>query len=97
MYPYFDIEGISLDKLLNNWKWLIPEEFRLIAVSPFGDLFLENIQGQVQQLDLVGGTVSMIAESPWEFHKQSSRLRKFRMAPQSGSGSSLFRTSPTPE
>jgi len=36
----------DLEALLANWRWLIdPREYVLLAVSPFGDLFLQDRSG----------------------------------------------------
>jgi hypothetical protein len=68
MYPCFDIDGISTERLLREWKWLAPGEFSLLAVNAFGDLFLQGAGGSsVHRLDVTGGTISLIASSRVEF------------------------------
>ncbi len=46
---------------------LAPGEFRLVAVSAFGDLFLRDCEGAVHRLDITGGTISAIANSEQAF------------------------------
>ena len=70
MYPCFDISGISSERLLYEWKWLVPEECKIVAVNPFGDLFLEDDQGRVQWLDVTSGTISALATSASEFQEE---------------------------
>jgi hypothetical protein len=67
MYPCFDVEGISVERLLQEWKWLVAGDFSLLAVNVFGDLFLKNTQGTVCRLDVSGGEISEIADSETEF------------------------------
>lgn len=69
MYPYFDIDGISSERLLQEWQWLTAGEFRLLAANAFGDLFLQDVQGKVHRLDVTGGTISAIAASPAGFRE----------------------------
>jgi len=67
MYPCFDVEGISAERLLHEWKWLVDGTFRLVAVNAFGDLFLSDAQGRVCWLDVTNGTASEITDSVTEF------------------------------
>jgi hypothetical protein len=72
MYPCFDIGGIPVERLLDEWEWLVNGKFGLLAVNAFGGLFLEDTQGTVHRLDVTGGTMSMIASSSEEFTKAAS-------------------------
>lgn len=67
MYPCFDVDGISAENLLQEWTWLVQGEFGLLAVNPFGDLFLKGATGTVHRLDVTSGSVSAIAPSAKEF------------------------------
>ena len=69
MYPCFDVDGISLDPLLREWKWLVGGSVKLLAVNRFGDLFLEESGGSVYRLDVTVGTISAIATSNLEFRE----------------------------
>jgi|ERR1700722_2465703 len=69
MYPCFDVDGLSVERLLADWKWLAPEEFSLVAVNSFGDLFLQDVRGAVNRLDITEGTVSAVAASSVEFQE----------------------------
>ncbi len=72
MYPYFDIEGLSAERLLTQWRWLCPQEVKLVAVSPFGDLFLAAPEGAVHRLDVSLAKFERIARSVSEFNEQAS-------------------------
>jgi hypothetical protein len=78
MYPCFDIDGISGEKLLGEWKWLVPGEFAWVAVNAFGDLFLEDANGAVHWLDVTSGTISAVAITGVEFREAAKGPRKKR-------------------
>ena len=67
MYPYFDADGISVERLLAEWKWLLREDYGLVAINAFGDLFLKSAQGIFHRLDVSGGKIEQIADSETEF------------------------------
>ena len=75
MYPCFDVKGISVGQLLHEWKWMVQGEFDLSAVNPFGDLFLEDVNGTVHRLDITGVTISAIARSEMEFREAAKDRR----------------------
>jgi hypothetical protein len=74
MYPCFDIEGISSERLLREWKWLVHGEFTLLAVNAFGDLFLQDVHSSVHRLDVTSGKISLIAASGVEFREVARDL-----------------------
>jgi hypothetical protein len=76
MYPVFDVDGISVERLLLEWKWLVPGEFGLLAVSAFGDLFLGDVRGDVHWLNITSGKISRIAHSEQEFRDSATELSK---------------------
>ena len=76
MYPYFDVADLSTEGLLANWRWLCPQEVRLVAVDAFGDLFLADGQGMVWRLDTPGGQLERISESVAEFKHLAESLVK---------------------
>jgi hypothetical protein len=61
---------------LSEWKWLAAGEFRLLAVSAFGDLFLQDVHGGVHWLDVTGGKLSTIANSEKKFREAGTTLSK---------------------
>ncbi len=76
MYPCFDTDGISSERLLSEWKWLAFGELSLLAVNAFGDLFLTNVQGAVHWLDITAGRISRVANSEKEFRDAATELPK---------------------
>jgi len=76
MYHCFNIEGISAERLVKEWKWLVLGEFSLLAVNAFGDLFLQDAGGSVHRLDVTGGTISVIATSTVEFREAAKGADK---------------------
>lgn len=75
-YPYFDVEGLPLESLLANWRWLCPQQVRLVAVDAFGDLFLENADGTICRLDVCGGQLDRIAESIRQFQAGANSFER---------------------
>lgn len=63
MYPYFDTADLSVETLLQQWRWLYPQRVQLVAVNAFGDLFLQESQGAVLRLDTSSGLLERISDS----------------------------------
>ena len=78
MYPNFDVDGLSFEKLLGEWRWLVHGNFRLLAVNAFGDLFLEALDGDVHRLDVTNATLSPIAASAKDFAAATATPEKKR-------------------
>jgi hypothetical protein len=78
MYPYFDVDGLSVEKLLEEWRWLCSGNLRLIAVDAFADLFFEDSESAIMRLDTTIGRLDRIAGSAEEFVRltQGSQHRK---------------------
>jgi hypothetical protein len=75
-YPSFDVEGIALDDLLREWRWLVAGNFSLLAVNAFGDLFLADTNGRVHRLDITAGTVSEVASTLVAFRQASNDIAR---------------------
>jgi len=54
-------------QLLEEWTWLLKGTYRPIVWSKFGDCFLERQSGDVDHLDVLGGGVRKVADSPDAF------------------------------
>jgi hypothetical protein len=76
MYPCFDVDGISVQQLPQEWNWLVTGEFKLLAINAFGDLFLKNVVGAVHRLDISGGTIVKIADSESEFRNAAKEVAR---------------------
>jgi|SRR5215470_838786 len=78
MYPYFDVDCLSGERLLEEWRWLCPGNLRLIAVDAFADLFFEDGESAILRLDTTIGRPDRIAGSAEEFVRftKSSDYRK---------------------
>ncbi len=63
----FPVEGLNVDRLLADWRWLWPERASLVARNVFGDLFLEIPKGDILWLDTCIGKLFRIARSAGEF------------------------------
>jgi hypothetical protein len=73
MYPYFDVDGLSVERLLEEWRWLCPGKLRLVAVDAFADLFFEGSDCAVNRLDTTIGRFDRIAGSVEEFVRLTER------------------------
>jgi hypothetical protein len=55
------------DSLRAAWSWRIPESYRTVLLSLFGDWFLADSQDRIHMLDLTSGQLRLIANSEVEF------------------------------
>lgn len=67
-----DVRSISLNRLLKRWHWLCSDEFELVDVDEFGDLFLQSSNGPVLMLDVHRGELKERAGSVTEFDEDRS-------------------------
>ena len=72
MISYFEVGELSVEKLLHEWRWLCPEDLQLVAISAFGDLFLENRENAIFQLAVSAGTLLPISDSLAIFKSQAT-------------------------
>jgi hypothetical protein len=72
----FDINGLSISRLLADWKWLCPADMTLIARNVFGDLFISDASGKVFQLDVGGGELKAVADSVSQFNFLADTAKK---------------------
>ena len=57
------IDGLDRDRLLSDWRWLVPDDLQLVSMTLFGDCFLKDRQGSIHFLDTLGGRLTLIATS----------------------------------
>jgi hypothetical protein len=60
------VEGLDVQTLLTEWRWLIPENMKPLLLSFFGDWMLESPDGKIHFLDLLEGDVNCISQSAQE-------------------------------
>jgi hypothetical protein len=61
---FLPTEGIHVDKLLSDWRWLIGDKpISVLAVAAIGNLFLKGESGRVFLLEIEDGVCQCIAES----------------------------------
>ena len=78
MENFFQVDGLEIDRLLSDWRWLCPSPMTLVARNVFGDLFLQNEAGIVSWLDTATGKLSKVANFRSEFLEMASSDRKRR-------------------
>jgi hypothetical protein len=76
MKDYFLVEHLSLERLLEEWRWLCPQIVVLIARNAFGDLYLRDEFGKILKLDVAIGQIKEVAESEAEFRRLAATKEK---------------------
>jgi len=76
MKTYFHVEDLSLERLLEDWRWLCPQTVALVARNAFGDLYLRDEFGKILKLDVAIGQIKEVAESEAEFRKLATTKEK---------------------
>lgn len=72
------VEGLSFDKLLGDWRWLVPEKYTPVMMTAFGDLFLRDEFGRIHLLDLMAGELNIVASSERLFEQYCEDREKRR-------------------
>ena len=72
-----DPSTLDCDRLLSDWRWLVPIGLRPFSLTLFGDWFFEDDRGRVHFLDTVGGKLSQIAPTRDAFHAMRGRSENF--------------------
>jgi hypothetical protein len=65
MKTYFQVEDLSLERLLKEWRWLCPQTVSLVARTAFGDLYLRDKSGQISKLDIAIGRMNSRELAIW--------------------------------
>ena len=75
---YFAVGHLSVERLLQSWRWLCPQKVTLVARTAFGDLFLQDDAGKILWLDVAIGRLTEIADSQEIFlaHIATEELRQ---------------------
>jgi hypothetical protein len=64
---YTPAANIDATRVLATWEWFLRRQYRLLGVSAFGDLFLEDADGSIKMLNLVACELKEIATCIEEF------------------------------
>jgi hypothetical protein len=62
-------DGVDLDCLLSEWRWLVDESFRPVVISALGDLFLRHDDGRIFWLSSGWGRLTEVARNAEEFRR----------------------------
>lgn len=58
----------SIDELLDDWRWLVPEDVELVVITKAGDAFIRRLgDGAILRLNVVDGSVEQVCASLDEF------------------------------
>jgi hypothetical protein len=72
----FKVGHLSIDRLMNEWRWLCPQPVALVARAAFGDLFLRDDSGKIFKLDVSVGQLTQVCESEREFWALTATTEK---------------------
>jgi len=76
MLSLFDVGQLSVDRLLDEWRWLCPQPVSLIARDAFGNLFLRGHSGKIFKLNVSVGQLMEVAASEEDFRAQAATREK---------------------
>lgn len=62
-------DGVDLDGLLSEWRWLADESFQPVVISALGELFLRHDDGRIFWLSAGWGQLTEVAASAEEFKR----------------------------
>jgi hypothetical protein len=62
-------DGLDLDGLLTEWRWLANEWFQPVVITALGDLFLRHDDGRIFWLEAGWGRLTEVAASAEEFKR----------------------------
>jgi T6SS immunity protein Tdi1, C-terminal len=64
------LDGVDLDDLLSEWRWLVSDEYQPVVISALGDLFLRHADGRIFRLDTGWGELTDVAKDAADFKKR---------------------------
>ena len=73
---WFQVDGLEIERLLSDWRWLCPFQMSLLARNLFGELFLQDEAGAVFWLNTTIGKLSKVADSQAEFVEMAETSQK---------------------
>lgn len=62
-------DGVDLDGLLSEWRWLADGSFQPVVITALGDLFLRHDDGRIFWLSAAWGQLTEVAASAEEFKR----------------------------
>jgi hypothetical protein len=63
------LDRIDMMRMLEFWRWMIPETDRPLFATALGDLFLVDLKGRILWLDMSIGEMQIIAADEVEFER----------------------------
>jgi hypothetical protein len=76
MKQWLAIDHLDVERLLADWRWLLPNRMTLVARNAFGDMFLRDDSGAVFRLDVAIGKLTTVAESEPQFRELAATDEK---------------------
>ena len=66
------LAGLDTARMLERWRWLIPESHRPLFATALGDLFLTDPRGRVLWLGVDNGQLQPVAATESEFQRAAT-------------------------
>jgi hypothetical protein len=66
------LAGIDTARMLERWRWLIPESHRPLIATALGDLFLSDPDGRVLWLGVNNGKLRPVTATQAEFERAAA-------------------------
>ena len=63
------LEGVAVNELLVEWRWLVSTSFQAKYLTAFGDWIFSLAAGEIYFLDLLEGSLTLVAPSDTCFEK----------------------------
>ncbi|VTR99498.1 DUF1851 domain-containing protein [Tuwongella immobilis] len=61
------MDGVDLEQLLSEWRWLVQDSVQPVLISSLGDLFLRHEDGRILWLDTGTAELCEVASDAAEF------------------------------
>lgn len=56
-------DGLDLEGLLDDWRWLLPDSYTVILINRFAEFLIEDQAGNIYSLEPGAGMLRVIAKS----------------------------------
>src|SRR4051812_40150610 len=67
---------VTVDKLTENWTWLIGTDKTPLMVSAIGDMFLQADNKKIYWLDVGGGELKLVADGIDDFEEKLKNIEQ---------------------
>jgi hypothetical protein len=76
MIDNFAVADLDVERLLSEWRWLCPNQMKLVARNVYGDLFLCDSSGCIFWLDVGSAWFKKVADCECDFRELAQTVAK---------------------